>query len=190
MAWYSGLQKGFNSLTGRTQAREAAARQQALLREAQGQYNDLSGGQYDTIRQQTVQRLASGAPAPVDQAAFQRDYEKPLMDAYNRSTAPAINQQFNRNPWSSSRLAAQENALLGTQEGMRRGFQDMQNQANINQQAALAAITGNKANIANALTGQAASVKADPSVLQALQNLLGSAESAANVAGKIYTLGA
>jgi hypothetical protein len=174
----------FNQLTGRNQANDAARKQQELMQQAQQKYSTFDTPQYDQQQRGVMDRLLSGGPAQVDQGQFQREYVQPMTQNFEQNVMPGVNQSMAHNFWSSTRQQAQQNANQALGNQMNQGFLNLQAQANQNQIGALQQLLQNKQNSANALMGQASAVQAQPSVLQGLGNLIGTASGLQGLFGQ------
>jgi hypothetical protein len=174
----------FNQITGRNQANDAARKQQELMSQAQQKYSTFDTPQYDQAQRGIMDRLVSGGPAQVDQGQFQREYVQPMTQNFEQQVLPGVNASMGRNYWSSTRQQAQQNANQALGNQMNQGFLNLQAQANQNQQSALQQLLQNKQNSANALMGQASAVQAQPSVLQGLGNLIGTASGLQGLFGQ------
>jgi hypothetical protein len=176
----------WNSLTGAKQASDAAKRQAEYYGQATNELGALSGDKYAKESQGITDRLATGGLANVNQEDFQNKYVAPMTQQYNQSVLPSLAESFRSNPWAQSRMRGQENAANAFQSSLQSGYNEMQNQANQNQLAALNAIQGNAQARAGVYTGQAGSVQAAPSGAQQFGNALSPVSSLAGLASMFY----
>ena len=164
------VSKGWNDLTGASQAKNAANQKSAYTNQALGEYDQFTDPRYQQAQRDIIDRMGAGTAANIDENAFTQNMVNPMMDQQQRVEDPGIRQSFRNNFWSTNRTNAQQGSINSLMDRIAQARQNAQQQAGAREETALQTLQNAGANRANIYQGAAAGVQAMPSALQQLSD--------------------